>query len=242
MGAAAVRAAESVGYTNAGTCEFMLDSDGRYYFLEMNARLQVEHPVTELVYGIDLVQWQLRIASGERLTLAAGRARAARLGDRERASTPRIPPTTCCPRRERSTRWSAPEGPGVRVDAGVATGSEVSHYYDPMLAKLIVYGSDRASAIARLQGALRRLRDRRRAHELAAAAVDRARRRVSRRRYHDELSRAAPRRIDVRALGRAGPGGRCSRRPRCLPTDELRGGSATWGSRCDCKAARPSSR
>ncbi len=153
MGAAAVRAAESVGYTNAGTCEFMLDGDGRYYFLEMNARLQVEHPVTELVYGIDLVRWQLRIASGERLTLAQ-----AELAPRGWAIETRIyaedPANDMLPSTGTIERWSAPEGPGVRVDSGVATGSEVGHYYDPMLAKLIAYGSDRASAIARLEGAL----------------------------------------------------------------------------------------
>jgi 3-methylcrotonyl-CoA carboxylase alpha subunit len=150
MGAAAVRAAESVGYVNAGTCEFMLDGDGAYYFLEMNARLQVEHPVTEIVYGLDLVHWQFRIASGERLTVAQtdvrprGWAIEARLYAED-------PANDLLPSTGTIEHWSLPEGPGVRVDAGVATGSEVSHYYDPMLAKLIASGSDRASTIARLQ-------------------------------------------------------------------------------------------
>ncbi len=153
MGAAAVRAAESVGYANAGTCEFMLDRDGAYYFLEMNARLQVEHPVTELVYGIDLVRWQLRIASGEPLTISQ-----ADVKPRGWAIEARIyaedPAREMLPSTGTIATWSPPEGPGVRVDAGVAAGSEVSLYYDPMLAKLIVFGSDRAAAIARLEQAL----------------------------------------------------------------------------------------
>ena len=153
MGAAAVRAASSVGYINAGTCEFMLDSDEQYYFLEMNTRLQVEHPVTELVYGIDLVQWQLRIANGEQLTIDSEDVR-----PRGWAIETRIyaedPANHMLPSTGRITRWDAPQGPGIRVDAGVTTGSEVSVYYDPMLAKLIVFGSDRPAAIARLQHAL----------------------------------------------------------------------------------------
>jgi len=153
MGAAAVRAAESVGYTNAGTCEFMLDADGAYYFLEMNARLQVEHPVTELVYGIDLVQWQIRIASGERLALEQsavtprGWAIEARLYAED-------PANDMLPSTGTISHWSPPEGPGIRVDAGVTAGSTVSLYYDPMLAKLIAYGENRAAAIARLDRAL----------------------------------------------------------------------------------------
>ncbi len=153
MGAAAVRAAESVTYSNAGTVEFMLDADGRYYFLEMNARLQVEHPVTELVYGVDLVHWQLRIASGEPLTLAQ-----TDVSPRGWAIEARVyaedPANDMLPSIGTIERWSPPEGPGVRVDAGVTSGSAVSHYYDPMLAKLIVYGSDRAAAVARLADAL----------------------------------------------------------------------------------------
>ncbi|MBV8067188.1 MAG: 3-methylcrotonyl-CoA carboxylase [Candidatus Eremiobacteraeota bacterium] len=153
MGAAAVRAAESVGYTNVGTCEFMLDRDGSYYFLEMNARLQVEHPVTELVHGIDLVHWQLRIADGERLRIAQNDAR-----PRGWAIEARVyaedPANDMLPSIGTISHWSEPEGPGVRVDSGVTTGSSVSHYYDPMLAKLIVFGSDRDAAIARLQQSL----------------------------------------------------------------------------------------
>jgi 3-methylcrotonyl-CoA carboxylase alpha subunit len=153
MGAAAVRAAESVGYTNAGTCEFMLDRDQSYYFLEMNARLQVEHPVTELVYGIDLVHWQLRIAAGERLPIAQssvaprGWAIEARLYAED-------PANNMLPSTGTITHWSPPEGPGIRLDAGVTEGSTVSHYYDPMLAKLIAFGANRTATIARLTRAL----------------------------------------------------------------------------------------
>ena len=153
MGAAAVRAAKSVGYVNAGTCEFMLDEDGRYYFLEMNTRLQVEHPVTELAYGVDLVQWQLSIASGGQLTLAQGDVQ-----PRGWAIETRIyaedPANHMLPSTGTITLWDPAQGPGIRVDAGVQTGSEVSVYYDPMLAKLIVWGEDRAAAIARLTSAL----------------------------------------------------------------------------------------
>jgi 3-methylcrotonyl-CoA carboxylase alpha subunit len=157
MGAAAVRAAASVGYVNAGTCEFMLDGENRYYFLEMNTRLQVEHPVTELVYGVDLVHWQLRIANGERLTISQEEVK-----PRGWAIETRIyaedPANHMLPSTGRITEWSLPEGPGIRVDAGVTTGSEVSVYYDPMLAKLIVFGSDREHAVARLDGALSNFR------------------------------------------------------------------------------------
>jgi 3-methylcrotonyl-CoA carboxylase alpha subunit len=153
MGAAAVRAAESVGYVNAGTCEFMLEG-GSFYFLEMNARLQVEHPVTELAYDIDLVHWQLRIASGQPLSLVQGDLR-----PRGWAIEARIyaedPANDMLPSTGTIAQWSPPQGPGIRVDAGVATGSEVSLYYDPMLAKLIVFGSDRDAAVQRLQYALR---------------------------------------------------------------------------------------
>ena len=119
----------------------------------MNTRLQVEHPVTELVYGVDLVQWQLRIANGEALSIAQQDVR-----PRGWAIETRIyaedPANHMLPSIGRITDWSPPEGPGVRVDAGVTTGSDVSVYYDPMLAKLIVFGSDRAHAVARLQRAL----------------------------------------------------------------------------------------
>jgi len=153
MGSAAVRAAQSVAYVNAGTCEFVLDRDGAFYFLEMNTRLQVEHPVTEEVYGIDLVRWQFRIANGERLTIAQDDVR-----PRGWAIETRIyaedPSNNMLPSTGTIAAWIPPEGPGVRLDAGVDAGSEVGVYYDPMLAKLIVSGNDRAQAIARLRAAL----------------------------------------------------------------------------------------
>ncbi len=156
MGAAAVRAAQAVGYVNAGTIEFMLDEDGSYYFLEMNTRLQVEHPVTELVHGVDLVHWQLRIAGGQPLTLEQDEIR-----PRGWAIEARIyaedPAQGMLPSIGTISQWEAPQGPGIRVDAGVCNGSDVSIYYDSMLAKLIAFDSDRPAAIVRLDAALRDL-------------------------------------------------------------------------------------
>ena len=157
MGEAAVRAAAAVDYTNAGTCEFLLDRNGDFFFLEMNTRIQVEHPVTELVTGIDLVQWQIRVAQGERLgpELEDVQPRGHAVEVRLYAEDPwqRFAPS---PGRIELLRW--PEGPGVRTDAGVYEGSEVSIHYDPMLAKLIVWAADRPRALDRLGRALAELR------------------------------------------------------------------------------------
>ena len=151
MFAAAIAAAESVGYTNAGTVEFMLDEDGSFYFLEVNARLQVEHPVTELVYGVDLVHWQLRIAQGERLTIGSVEPRGWSIEARLNAEDPAH---DFLPSIGTLTAFSVPNAPGVRVDTGFRSGSEVSVYYDSLLAKIIVWGADRNAAIARMQATL----------------------------------------------------------------------------------------
>jgi acetyl-CoA carboxylase, biotin carboxylase subunit len=153
MGETAVRAARAAGYVNAGTCEFLLDQKGDFYFLEMNTRLQVEHPVTELVTGIDLVQWQLRIAAGERLPFKQeqisprGWAMECRITS-EDASDNFLPSTG------RIEYLHLPSGPGVRWDGGIESGSEIGLYYDPMLAKLIVWGADREQAVTRMRRAL----------------------------------------------------------------------------------------
>ncbi|MDQ6827064.1 MAG: acetyl-CoA carboxylase biotin carboxylase subunit [Candidatus Eremiobacteraeota bacterium] len=155
IGAAAVRAARAVSYTNAGTVEFMLDQDGTYYFLEMNTRLQVEHPVTEATYGIDLVRWQFKIAAGEHLALTQDQI-TPRGWSIEARLYAEDPANHMLPSTGKITKWKIPDGPGVRVDSGVRENSEVSVYYDPMLAKLIVWGTDRASAVHRLEDALMR--------------------------------------------------------------------------------------
>lgn len=153
MGAAAVRIAQAAGYVNAGTLEFMLDADNQFYFLEMNTRLQVEHPVTELVTGFDLVRQQLSIAAGEPLRLTQqqislrGHAIEVRLYAED-------PTQNFLPSTGTITQFMQPEGPGIRLDSGIANGDEITQYYDPMIAKLIVYGEDRHAAIARLQKAL----------------------------------------------------------------------------------------
>ncbi len=155
MGAAAVRIAKAAGYINAGTLEFMLDTDGRFYFLEMNTRLQVEHPVTELVTGLDLVRHQLLIAAGEPLAL-----KQEEISPRGHAIEVRLyaedPEQNFLPSTGTIAQFSAPTGPGIRVDSGVATGDEITQFYDPLIAKLIVSGENRAAAIARLDDALAR--------------------------------------------------------------------------------------
>jgi 3-methylcrotonyl-CoA carboxylase alpha subunit len=153
MGAAAVSAARSVGYTNAGTVEFLLAADGTFAFLEMNARLQVEHPVTELVYGIDLVHEQLRIANGEPLRLRQGDIQARGWAIEVRLNA-EDPAHDYAPQAGTLATFEVPRAPGVRLDSGVRAGSVVPIFYDSMLAKIIVSGADRAGAIARLQTTL----------------------------------------------------------------------------------------
>ncbi|MFH1793325.1 MAG: acetyl-CoA carboxylase biotin carboxylase subunit [Pseudomonadota bacterium] len=154
MGADAVRAAKAVGYEGAGTVEFIVAQDGTYHFLEMNTRLQVEHPVTEMVTGFDLVEWQLRVAAGERLPVGqddvglTGHAIEARLYAED-------PYDGFRPQSGRILRWRPAEGDGIRIDSGVAEGGVVTPFYDPMVAKVIAHGADRAEAIARLVAALR---------------------------------------------------------------------------------------
>jgi acetyl-CoA carboxylase, biotin carboxylase subunit len=153
MEAAAERACRSVGYRNAGTFEFLLGPDGSFYFIELNARLQVEHPVTELVTGIDLVREQLRIASGEPL---ATTGRAPRRGHAiEIRLNAEDPEHDFRPSPGRIDRFQAAEGPGMRVDTFVESGTTIPPYYDSMIAKLIVWDADRPAAIARAERALR---------------------------------------------------------------------------------------
>ena len=155
MGADAVAAARAVGYVGAGTVEFIVDPERRHYFLEMNTRLQVEHPVTEMITGLDLVEWQLRIAAGEPLPLAqeqvrhAGHAIEARLYAED-------PYAGFAPQTGRIAYWRPGRAAqsGVRIDSGIAEGGEVGPHYDAMVAKVIAHGRDRDDAIRRLSAAL----------------------------------------------------------------------------------------
>ena len=153
MGEAAVAAARAINYVGAGTVEFLLDRAGSFYFLEMNTRLQVEHPVTEAVTGLDLVAWQLRVAAGKKLPLAQqqipthGHAIEARLYAED-------PQNSFLPQSGTLVDWQPASGVGVRVDHGLAPGAIVSPFYDPLLAKIVAHGADREEARRRLIAAL----------------------------------------------------------------------------------------
>jgi geranyl-CoA carboxylase alpha subunit len=153
MGAAAVKLVREVGYVGAGTVEFLLTPDGEFHFLEMNTRLQVEHPVTEAITGLDLVEWQLRIARGEPVPLQQsdirwhGHAIEARLCAEDAFNG-------FAPQAGRVLHWAVPTGEGIRVDHGMVAQPEIPPYYDSMIAKVIAYGADREQARGRLQRAL----------------------------------------------------------------------------------------
>ncbi len=152
LGNRVVEALKKVGYTNAGTVEFLMDEDGSFYFIEMNARIQVEHPVTELVTGVDLIKSQIRIAAGEKLEAAVGP-----IDFRGHSIECRInaeDPDTFVPSAGRITAFNMPGGPGVRVDTAAYADAVIPPYYDSLIAKLIVHGRDRAEAIARMRRAL----------------------------------------------------------------------------------------
>ena len=157
MGQVAVRAAQAANYVNAGTLEFLLDQNGNFYFLEMNTRLQVEHPVTEMVTGVDIVKEMIAIAAGRRM-----RWRQENIQPKGWAIECRItaedPINNFMPSGGRIVTLQEPTGPGVRVESGIYEGFEVSLYYDPMIAKLIVWGENRAEAILRMRRALREYR------------------------------------------------------------------------------------
>ncbi len=156
MGEAACQAARAIDYTGAGTVEFLLDAGGEFFFMEMNTRLQVEHPVTELVTGQDLVAWQLAVAEGGELPLRQeqvvlqGHAMEARLYAED-------PAQDFMPQTGRVLRWRLPQGLDVRVDHGVHEGGEITPHYDPMIAKVITYGASRDEARRKLVAALRRI-------------------------------------------------------------------------------------
>jgi acetyl-CoA carboxylase biotin carboxylase subunit len=151
---AAAAVARTVNYTNAGTIEFLLDESGEFFFLEMNTRLQVEHPITEMVTGVDLVAWQIRIARGARLTLDAG----AMIAPRGHAVECRIyaedPDNGFLPSPGRIHGLRVPHGPGVRDDSGMSEGGEVPIFYDPMISKLVTWGETRDDALTRMRRAL----------------------------------------------------------------------------------------
>src|SRR5262245_54833650 len=154
MGAAAVAAARAVSYVGAGTCEFLLGADGGFYFLEMNTRLQVEHPVTEMIYGLDLVSWQLDVAEGRPLPLTQHELDARRRGHAFECRVYAEDPVKFLPSPGTITHLRVPDGAYVRNDSGCYEGAEIPVHYDPMISKLVVWGEDRAAALGRMRRAL----------------------------------------------------------------------------------------
>jgi len=154
MGTAAIAAARAVDYVGAGTCEFLLGADGGFYFLEMNTRLQVEHPVTELIFGVDLVSWQLDVAEGRVLPLTQDQLDARRRGHAVECRIYAEDPVKFLPSPGRITHLRVPDGPYVRNDSGCYEGAEIPVHYDPMISKLVVWGEDRTRAVARMRRAL----------------------------------------------------------------------------------------
>jgi acetyl-CoA carboxylase biotin carboxylase subunit len=152
LGGKVTRALEKIGYTNAGTVEFLMDVDGAIYFIEMNTRIQVEHPVTEFVTGVDLVKAQIRVAAGEKIEDAAGEI--SFNGHSIECRINAEDPETFVPSAGRITTFQAPGGTGVRVDSAAYTGALIPPYYDSLVAKLIVKGRDRGEAIGRMKRAL----------------------------------------------------------------------------------------
>ena len=153
MGETAVRAAKAAGYENAGTIEFLLEKTGKYYFMEMNTRIQVEHPITENITGIDIVKEQIKIAQGEKLPFTQNEIeiKGHSIECRINAENPE---ENFRPSPGKITEMHFPGGNGVRVDSAIFTGYEVTPYYDSMLAKLIVYGDNRQEAINKMRSAL----------------------------------------------------------------------------------------
>jgi acetyl-CoA carboxylase biotin carboxylase subunit len=152
MGSIVVDAAKAVQYTNAGTFEFLMDGDGRFYYMETNTRLQVEHPVTEMVTGIDIVKEQIRIAAGERLSFK--QSEVTFTGHSIECRVNAEDPETFAPSPGTIHTFSVPGGPGVRIDTFAHTDCTVPPYYDSMIAKIIVHGRDRQEAIARMRRVL----------------------------------------------------------------------------------------
>src|SRR6201997_2025197 len=152
LGAKVIKALTDIGYTNAGTVEFLMDDDGSLYFIEMNTRIQVEHPVTEFVTGVDLVKSQIRIAAGEKLEDAVGEMHFS--GHSIECRINAEDPETFVPSAGRITTFQAPGGTGVRVDSAAYSSAVIPPYYDSLVAKLIVKGRDRAEAISRMKRAL----------------------------------------------------------------------------------------
>jgi len=155
MTSAAAAVARAVGYTNAGTIEFLVDETGAFYFLEMNTRLQVEHPITEMVTGLDLVRWQIRIARGERLDIDPERLLAPSGHAIECRIYAEDPDNNFLPSPGRIQHLRVPAGPGIRDDSGATEGLDVPIFYDPMISKLVAWAEDRPLAIARMRRALR---------------------------------------------------------------------------------------